>query len=133
MPEQYAILSKLSGKENGYLDPNYNFRFYDINVDPRVYFGQAMMTEPMPDEYRHALVRRILELKRRQSLNIVLVTLVGRMECEYPRGWLTELIQDLVANRIFVQASDEYETMSRYCLLARHNGLTMDEVQAMVE
>ena len=133
MPEQYAILSRLFGKENGYLDPNYNFRFLDINVDPRVFFGQAMMTEPMPEAYRHALVGRILELKRQQVLNVVQVTLTGRVECEYPQGWLTELIQDLIEHRIFIQAADEYESMSQFCLLAKHNGLTMDEVFAMIE
>lgn len=133
MPEQYAILSRLFGKENGYLDPHYNFRFLDINVDPRVFFGRAMMTEPMPEAYRHALVGRILELKRQQALNVVQVTLTGRVECEYPQGWLTELIQDLIEHRIFIQAADEYESMSRFCLLAKHNGLTMDEMFDMIE
>ena len=129
---QYPILSLLLGHANSYLDLNYAIPFYDMNLDPRILFNPYMMQEPLPESYRHAIVARILELKQQQPLKVIQVTIVGRVECEYPDGWLTELIQELVAHRIFVRVPHEYDSISRYCLLSRPGCLTNEDVEAMV-
>ena len=129
--EQYPVLQFLVGRQNSYLDLNFAIRFFDVNLDPRMLFDPHMMHEPLSESYQHAIVARILELKQHQPLKVVQVTLIGRVECEYPDDWLTELIQELVAHRIFVRVPREYESISRYCLLSKPGCLTSEDVDAM--
>ena len=129
------MFAKLEGIKSSYDYPNYKFEFLQICVDPRKYFVDTISKNKAkcPENVRDELVDRILKLKKEHGLPIVSVKLFGRAECEYPRGWITEIIQKLVENKIFVQVSHEYRGMFKpYTLLGSNCNLKTEDVYKLV-
>lgn len=123
----------LEGIETGYDYPRYKFEFLRIIVDPRKYFAD-LISEKCPEHIEDELVERVIELREKHKIPIVCVQIVGRVECEFPNGWLTNIIKKLIEQKFFVEVPGEYEEMFKpFTQLGKHSYLQTADIYKLVE
>lgn len=126
-------IQDIHGSENGFCERGFELKFLDINLDPRILFGQDYIDSQkwMPKEARDALLARILHLREERGAPVVSVTMDSRVECTYPKGWTTQFMIDLIHNKIFVRSDDQEFSKFNMLHSALHK-LTKEEVMELI-
>lgn len=91
----------------GRTDQFLGFQIQHFKIDSKIVFKHLIDQHPqgIPVNIKDKIVQRILGTAR--SHRVVFVELMGRLECQYPHGWLDPLVDDLIAHQIFVDTNDE--------------------------
>lgn len=127
-----ASFDSLEGTSTSFDDKDLKINYFKINIDPRQHFVDLVSEcKVIPDAVKTALVNTILNLAK--GHRVVLVSLKGRSECQFPENWISPLLAALFNHSIFVSTDRQYDGMSSYTKLDRMFALKKEDVMRMTE